>query len=266
MAIYNGSEGNDTLKGGGGADTLFGGFGDDSLDGDAGSDRLEGGDGNDTLKGGDDADYLYGGRGLNSLDGGSGDDVLYIGLGEPFYSERAEGEGTLTGGEGNDTLIGNRNPNVVAIGGGGNDQISGSIFRIIDAGSGDDFVSIGYNLAVQVETIDGGSGNDTFSFDSSSGDNQTGNVPLDLGRVSNFEFWRAPPSANFAVVNNNIPGGINPALKITNQYGDMLVIPIRLTVLLSLQGVWISLERVAVIHCLGGLTTTGLRVVLAQTR
>jgi Ca2+-binding RTX toxin-like protein len=77
MAIYNGTDGNDTITASEQRDTLEGYGGDDILMGLAGSDRLFGGTGNDWLSGGGSSDSLYGELGDDTLEGGEGSDHLY---------------------------------------------------------------------------------------------------------------------------------------------------------------------------------------------
>jgi len=85
-----GTNGRDTIAGGGGRDTLSGGNGDDTIDGragndilsgDNGNDTLIGGTGNDTLLGGNGDDRLIGGLGNNTVTGGNGSDVFVIAVG-----------------------------------------------------------------------------------------------------------------------------------------------------------------------------------------
>ena len=87
MAIFNGSNGNDTLTGGDGNDTLNGGNGNDTLNGGAGNDILNGGDGDDTVV------------------GGKGTDTAYLGAGnDTFVWNPGDGNDTVDGGSGFDTL------------------------------------------------------------------------------------------------------------------------------------------------------------------
>jgi Ca2+-binding RTX toxin-like protein len=72
----NGNDGNDGLIGGNGNDTLNGGNGNDGLDGGNGNDTLNGGNGNDGLDGGDGNDTIIGGRGSDTLTGGDGNDIF----------------------------------------------------------------------------------------------------------------------------------------------------------------------------------------------
>ncbi|ASF45650.1 hypothetical protein CEK71_05960 [Methylovulum psychrotolerans] len=85
MAIYKGTDGNDTITASEQRDTLEGYGGDDILMGLAGSDRLFGGTGNDWLSGGGSSDSLYGELGDDTLEGGEGSDHLYGGEGADSY-------------------------------------------------------------------------------------------------------------------------------------------------------------------------------------
>ncbi len=107
MAIINGNNGNNVLRGTrfsdiisglDGNDDIFGDRGDDILDGGNDDDILDGGDGNDTVIGGEGDDVLDGGRGGDSLFGGEGNDTLLAGY--------DLGNGDLfDGGSGVDTLV-----------------------------------------------------------------------------------------------------------------------------------------------------------------
>ncbi|MEM1074698.1 MAG: LamG-like jellyroll fold domain-containing protein [Pseudomonadota bacterium] len=64
------------------SDDMFdGGDGDDTIKGEAGDDHLKGGDGNDTIYGGYGDDKLEGGAGDDTLNGGRGSDIVYGGAG-----------------------------------------------------------------------------------------------------------------------------------------------------------------------------------------
>jgi Ca2+-binding RTX toxin-like protein len=91
--MINGTNGNDSLQGGGGDDTINGGNGNDSL---------QGGNSNDVLNGGSDNDYLHGGDGNDVLQGGTGNDDLNGGDGDDFLSG-GTGNDVMTGGGGADT-------------------------------------------------------------------------------------------------------------------------------------------------------------------
>lgn len=87
---FNGSTGDDVMRGYGkadvlkgraGEDTLIGGKGQDKLVGGVDNDHLTGGRGNDLLKGGAGDDFLIGGRGKDTLNGGAGADTFYFAQG-----------------------------------------------------------------------------------------------------------------------------------------------------------------------------------------
>jgi Ca2+-binding RTX toxin-like protein len=105
-----------------GADTVIGGLGADALSGGEGDDILAGGSNNDVLSGGSGADVLAGGVGNDLLNAGSGNDVLIDGLGSDV----------LLGGEGDD------------------------VFLFCDP------ELIGGASATDLDTLDGGSGQDTL--------------------------------------------------------------------------------------------------------
>ena len=92
---HYGTEGDDTIDGGGGHNLIYGMEGDDTLRGEGGDDWIFGDEGADTLEGGAGDDFLMGGEGDDTLDGGEGDDILIGG----------EGDDTLTGGRGGDTFV-----------------------------------------------------------------------------------------------------------------------------------------------------------------
>ncbi len=166
-----GTNGADTLLGTQGADLLQGLGGDDTLNGRAGNDMLEGGQGQDRLDGGLGDDVLYGNNSgntgidnsadsLTDRDGGNdqlfgqdGNDTLVI-----SRSSRATGmSGTssgqpastllLDGGAGDDNIFfwSDRFLDTVTVRGGtGNDNIimNSALATVIDAGAGDDWVTI----------------------------------------------------------------------------------------------------------------------------
>lgn len=98
----DGSDGDDTLRGGGAEDAFSGGLGDDSVVGNAGSDTLDGGSGNDSLVGGGGDDALHGNNDTDTLEGGAGDDQFSysVGDGHDTISDFNTGiSGTLTDGD-----------------------------------------------------------------------------------------------------------------------------------------------------------------------
>jgi Ca2+-binding RTX toxin-like protein len=83
--VITGNASNNSLYGNGGNDTLNGGDGNDYLDGGDGNDLLKGGNGSDVLIGGAGNDYLMGEAGSDVLNGGDGSNTLVGGLGNDSY-------------------------------------------------------------------------------------------------------------------------------------------------------------------------------------
>jgi|GEM_PF-1294614 len=119
--FFNGSGGNDVMRGGPKADRMFGGSGrdtilgydgDDVLRGQGGNqDSLVGGPGNDKLNGGIGHDVLDGGLGDDRLTGDSGNDTIQGGVGLDEIYEKLDGDVTLsdsamTGDLGTDSISG----------------------------------------------------------------------------------------------------------------------------------------------------------------
>lgn len=134
-------------------------FGDNDLVGSNGTNRFNTGDGDDRLIGGAQADYLYAGRGTNSVEGGGGNDYISAQAGNDFVS----------GGDGNDVIYVDSGGNEV-FGGTGNDRITvGGISEfavstetnMIDAGEGNDTISLQDYISVNLEA---GEGSDTVNF------------------------------------------------------------------------------------------------------
>ena len=134
QTYFQGTEGNDNIRGTGEGDKLYGQGGDDSINGEGGNDIIYGGDGNDYLEGSDGNDIIYGGEGRDSISGGNGEDILY-------------------GEDGNDSLIGG-NGNDILIGGAGNDRLEG--------GAGDDTYI--FNKGDGRDAIQDFEGTDTIEF------------------------------------------------------------------------------------------------------
>ena len=59
-----------------GPDTIYGGGGDDTINGGGGNDIIYGGSGNDTIRGNGDSDTLFGGSGEDKVEGSNANDVL----------------------------------------------------------------------------------------------------------------------------------------------------------------------------------------------
>ena len=154
--VFEASAGNDTLLGGGGNDTIRGGAGNDLLEGKLGNDHLRGGVGNDVLIGGD---------GL--------DTAVFSGQRTDYQIERAD-DGWVriidlrTGGDGTDLLLGVENV-----------QFSYGLYQLADLlppvgvrliGTADADVLSGTSLDDQFtglggdDSLDGGEGLDTAVF------------------------------------------------------------------------------------------------------
>jgi Ca2+-binding RTX toxin-like protein len=171
-----GTNGDDTIESLGGNDVIVGLAGNDSLDGGDGHDILRGQGGDDTLTGGTGDDFLVGGPGNDLLDGGDGQDRAGYASGatagvhvdlnlQGVAQDTGQGVDTLvniehvSGTTFGDTLIGDAGDNWIW-GQGGNDSLA--------AGAGNDLVQLGWTASD--DTVDGGSGIDTLSFDGNGSD------------------------------------------------------------------------------------------------
>lgn len=176
-----GSDGNDTLIGGGGADAMSGGADDDLLRGGFGDDSLAGDNGDDILDGGAGNDTLAGEAGLDELRGGDGDDLLVAGTdgagdlldggnGFDLVDFRAVTLGFLldlttptsnTGAADIDALVGIEG----AYGGAGNDTLLGTnTANLLYGMAGEDSL----DGRAGNDTMAGGTGGDTYRVDSAS--------------------------------------------------------------------------------------------------
>jgi Ca2+-binding RTX toxin-like protein len=175
----DGGEGDDSMFAYGGDDILEGGEGDDTLTGYAGADSLSGGQGNDLLGGGDGNDSLAGGpgddqlsltyvrngvvymdKGDDLLDGGSGDDLLNGGPGSRFLNFGLEG-----GIDAFETDVPNGRDDLR--GGDGRDRATYAKFSAAVEVTQDDVANDGSadegdNVHSDVESVQGGSGDDTL--------------------------------------------------------------------------------------------------------
>lgn len=164
-----GSAGDDNLSGNNGGDSVFGDAEADRISGGAGDDTLDGGTGNDNVLGGNDNDTLKGGTGNDVFDGNSGVDTV-------DYLVRTEALNISLDGVANDTVGSSAETDNVAvtvenvIGGTGNDRIVGSSSaNRIDGSAGTD-VLIGNG---QADALIGGLGNDTVWGDSENNSNSS---------------------------------------------------------------------------------------------
>jgi len=170
-SIYNdtitGDAGTNQIYGGAGNDEVHAGGGNDSVYGGPGSDKLFGGDGNDTIKGDDGNDLLGGENGNDSLDGGLGADGIYGNAGNDTadYSARTANLSLTQDGKANDGQT-NEQDNVATDvetikGGSGNDLIAAPTAEIYIANA---FYGNGGNDTLNgsagIDTLDGGAGND----------------------------------------------------------------------------------------------------------
>jgi Ca2+-binding RTX toxin-like protein len=167
-----GGFGNDTLAGEEDADSLDGGAGNDALDGGAGEDTLNGGDSNDTLDGGDGADELRGGIGNDALSGGLLNDLLLAEAGNDTL-DGGDGVDTMDAGDGQDRLVAGSGSDLI-LGGAGSDTLSFAAsvaaVQVTLAGAGLDGRAQGGGFGGadtirDVETVEGGAGNDFLQLD-----------------------------------------------------------------------------------------------------
>ncbi|EJT05180.1 calcium-binding protein [Rhizobium sp. CCGE 510] len=160
----------------------------------AGNDQLHGGDGNDTLSGGDGNDLLAGRDGNDILNGGGGDDQVVGSVGNDI----------IRGGAGNDTIsdgdAGGRTPEVFDI----------------DAGDGNDAITVQGSAPMVSGTIDGGAGIDSLQASELRG--------LTIKNIEVLEtagYWVSGSSAQFEsfdkIVWSTDPfHDFNPALALTD--------------------------------------------------
>lgn len=87
MAVFTGTNSNNTINGTISNDTIFGLDGHDVLNGNAGDDRIYGGDGNDTINAGSGNDTIDGGKGWNYLSGGAGNDVFKFNINDLEHTQ-----------------------------------------------------------------------------------------------------------------------------------------------------------------------------------
>ena len=201
-----GEDGNDAIFNGAGADTVFGGAGDDyvadngggntsvgpdliyggdgvdNLRGSQSADTIYGDAGDDYLAGGDGGDFLFGGDGNEVVDGGAGNDALSGGLGNDFL-DGGIGDDTLYGGDGSDTIWANFGLNEAVFGGAGDD-----VYQI--GGTSVDAIAFNINLQTgvdqfgrtfgSIETIIGGSANDTLTGRGDTSESLVGGAGNDL--------------------------------------------------------------------------------------
>ena len=150
--VFEGTPGNDILRGYRGNDTVSGGTGNDKIEGHEGDDRILGGDGSDYLGGGTGNDTIIGGDTENDrrdeIFGGDGNDVINAGYGND----------AVFGMDGNDSILGGFGADFLA-GQNGNDTLTGSALGdTLFGNDGDDFINGGYGS----DRMNGGTGADVF--------------------------------------------------------------------------------------------------------
>ncbi len=161
--VLLGNAGQDTLIAGGGDDTVDGGAAIDSIQGQEGNDVLHGGTENDTIDGGNGADQLFGDDGNDVLIGGAGNDTLDGGNGVDIADYEADTLG----------IVANMNTNTVT-GGAGVDVDTLANVESVMGGTGNDTFIAGSAPA----NFSGGGGNDTF-FGGIGNDNFAGDAGID---------------------------------------------------------------------------------------
>ena len=178
-----------TVTGPNRGETLNGTAGDDVICGLGGNDTIYGGTGNDTIYGGTGNDRVNGGLGDDELLGDAGADTLSGGPGADTadYSSTSASLTITIDGRANDGARNERDSVALdvenVLGGSGNDSITGSpAANELDGGTGDDTITGGSGD----DLIDGGTGNDSVSggIGNDAIDGGTGNDSL-VGGVGN---------------------------------------------------------------------------------
>ena len=156
----------DAVSGGPGNDVVRGNAGDDAVNGDDGNDNVQGGDGQDRLGGGAGTDALSGGNGADVANGGDGDDALDGAPGDDSLRGDA-GNDLLAGADGDDRLAGGRGADRMG-GGAGTDTADyrdarGDVTVTLDGRPNDGERGERDNVDTDVENVDGGGAEDTFT-------------------------------------------------------------------------------------------------------
>ncbi|MFN3846890.1 MAG: peroxidase family protein, partial [Paracoccaceae bacterium] len=166
--VFSGTDGNDTIIGGGGDDEIWGFGGDDRIEAGDGVDMVMGGDGDDIITNAGTpigaADILKGEAGNDVIHGGSGLTLIFGGSGQDFIMLGKDG-GQVMGGGGNDFILGGDGVDVL-FGNEGDDWIeAGDRFDAVAGDHGDIF----FNSTVIGHDVLNGGKNDT-DYDADSGD------------------------------------------------------------------------------------------------
>ncbi len=192
--VLIGAMAGDVLRGGEGSDLLMGEGGDDIIMGGACNDDIFGGDGNDMLYGDSGNDRIFGDAGDDVIVGGTGSDMLYGGEGnDTFIGMDGDGNDIIFGGSGYDTIdysaitenleiiLGNAGTERGSVSGATQSDTLWSIENVI-GGSGDDRIV----ASEATNILDGGDGNDTFVFNTTSSADGTTILGFSAGDVLCF--------------------------------------------------------------------------------
>lgn len=166
--ITNGTNGDDTIIGGGDDDIVTAGLGRDFVQGNGGWDDISGGRGDDRLLGNRGNDIISGDRGNDLIRGGADDDILSGGRGNDTV-DGGRGEDIISGDRGTDMLRGGSNADIFVFANNGGDD------TIIDFGDGEDLI------AINVDGID--------SFGDILAQPVNGGTQLDLGIGGSVLLW-----------------------------------------------------------------------------
>ena len=178
----NGDGDNEVISGSAGCDVLYGGTGNDTLDGGADNDTIDGGAGNDSLNGGGGTDTLSYATATSGV-------TLFLNTGNVSVGNDNDvivGFERFIGSAQADNLIAARNGSVTFIAGAGTDGVglSGGT-NTVQAGSGNDRVTLQANSVETGSVLDGGSDTDTLQIVNGSPSSVTQDLRDDT--VTNFE-------------------------------------------------------------------------------
>jgi len=148
------------IVGYGGDDSIVAGGGDDTVNGGAGADTIRGGDADDLIVGFDGLDWLYGDDGGDTIFGGAGNDRMFGQVGDDVLDGGA-GDDILNGSTGIDTADYSTASDNLGI----NLNIAG--FQSVSA-------SQGIDQLIDIENVNGGSGDDVIFGNAAANDLQGG--------------------------------------------------------------------------------------------
>lgn len=176
------------------------------------------------------ADIMRGFAGDDELRAGAGDDTVYGGLGDDLLGGD-QGRDTLYGGLGDDWLYDQTSPREIdrLYGGLGNDLLEGSSGDLLFGGPDSDRVGGFGSVAT------GGSGRDTFDFDTLTPDDPPFGFSFGEARITDFEQGRDTivlnlptlgPEASFVLLDTNDDGRLTGADAAVSVRGGDLVIDV----------------------------------------